>query len=80
MPACRKACPYDRKIRLTDGNQVCSDCAEWMIECEAIATLIKPLLDRKSYLRKVENIRGSAGVEKLKQRMIEIHAISRKNK
>lgn len=80
MPACRKACPHDRKIRLADGNQVCSDCSEWMIECEAISALIKPLIDRRAYLRKVESIRGPAGAEKLKRRMMEIHAIARKNK
>lgn len=80
MAACGKSCKRDRDIELTEGKMVCSYCPEWMIECEAIDVLRKPLSTRQSYLREVEKIRGKRGADQLKDRMITIHSIWRRNK
>lgn len=80
MAACGKACKNKRNIELAEGQMVCSYCSEWMIECEAIDVLRKPLLDRQAYLREVEKIRGKRSADQLKDRMIAIHLIWRRNK
>jgi hypothetical protein len=80
MPACGKACTKERDIELTEGQMVCSYCPQWMIECEAINLLHKPLPTRQRYLREVEKIRGKRGVEPLKDRMIVIYSIWHKKK
>lgn len=75
MAACGKKCDREKDCDLAGGHTVCSYCPEWMIECEAIDTLNKPLRDRQWFLTDVEKARGFKAADQLKQRMIEIHSI-----
>lgn len=80
MAACGKSCPHPRDIELADGPMVCTFCPEWMQECEAGSVLRKPLHTRQSHLREIEKIRGKKAADQLKERMIVLHAIMKRNR
>jgi len=60
--------PGVKLVQLHTGQKVCSYCPEWMLECEAVEFLEKPLKDRQRALNAYEEF-SPKHVAKLKERM-----------
>lgn len=75
---CPKANAKQGMVTLINGNQVCTYCPRWMIECEASFILTFPLQARRAMLEDREKIRGKDSVDQLKNVMREIHEKRRK--
>ena len=71
-------CTDEKKIKLVDGQSCCSNCRAWLIECEARHLLTLPLHKRREALFERLKPRGSASVEKLKEKMNEVFYAQRK--
>jgi hypothetical protein len=76
--ACPKANAKQGMVTLVNGNQVCTYCPRWMIECEASFILTFPLQERRAMLEDREKIRGKDSVDQLRNVMREIHEKRRK--
>jgi len=76
--ACQKANAKQGMVTLVNGNQVCTYCPRWMIECEASFILTFPLQARRAMLDDREKIRGKDSVDQLRNVMREIHEKRRK--
>ena len=76
--ACPKANAKQGMVTLVNGNQVCTYCPRWMIECEASFILTFPLQARRAMLEDREKIRGKDSMDQLRNVMREIHEKRRK--
>jgi hypothetical protein len=59
---------------LHDGRTVCTQCPDWIAECDARTTLRMPTKDdRRRYLDLVAKRRGRDAADELKALMLAIH-------
>lgn len=56
-------------VQLSTGQKVCTNCPEWMIECEAKFLLDQPLHKRQKLLSMFANERRGTAIDNLKARM-----------
>ena len=71
-------CTEEKKFKLVSGQKRCSNCRDYMLECEARHLLTLPLWQRREALDARLKPRGEKGVGQLKERMNEIFYATRK--
>ena len=76
MSACLGGMACERStgnVKLVTGEEVCNWCPEWALECEARRLLMYPMGPRREALRKREEVRGKAAVDRLRETMKLLH-------
>ncbi len=73
-----EGCARDKTITLVDGQQCCSYCPQWMLECEARHLLGLKLWQRRDQLDARIKTRGEKSVNLLKAKMTEVFNAKRK--
>jgi hypothetical protein len=75
-----KGCQLTKDRELANGDLVCKDCRDWLIECECSYLLSMSLKRRQIALNRLDDVRGRSATSRLRERLMALWMKRRSDK